>query len=156
MAAAFVAGCLVALPVVLVQRNLLPYFPPLVNNSNFWQLLFTSTILAGLVEEMAKFSIVLAICVFHHEFDEPVDGLIYMAAVAMGFTAVEDLTRHVREVDFLRAAAAGTHPVFGFLGLRSWPVGDPTALDARLRRAFLFDPAPRPLGCHRLLPAQSA
>ena len=53
--------------------------------------LFSEIILIALVEEAAKFLIVKEKVVNHSEFDEPVDTMIYMIIVALGFAAFENI-----------------------------------------------------------------
>lgn len=122
---AFLAGLLVVYPVCWIQLRLMPHFPPLSPDTDFDLLLLTTTVIAGFVEESAKFIIVLGLFFWRHEFDEPVDGLIYAMAVAMGFTAGEDLLRHSTGagVEFARVFNVPGHAMFsaiwGFgLGLR--------------------------------------
>jgi protease PrsW len=86
----FFLGVGIVYPTCAVQRVLLPHLPNLSPEQDFDLLFLSTTLLAGLVEEMAKFSVVLLVFAWRREFDEPVDGLIYATAVAMGFSAGED------------------------------------------------------------------
>ena len=52
--------------------------------------LLSEFILIALVEEVCKFLIVKEKVVGHSEFDEPVDTMIYMIIVALGFAAFEN------------------------------------------------------------------
>ena len=53
--------------------------------------LFDAFILSGFVEELAKW-VVLVAAVYHwDEFDEPLDGVVYGVAVALGFATLENL-----------------------------------------------------------------
>ena len=45
----------------------------------------------GLVEEMLKYLVVKKMVLNHHEFDEPVDMMLYMIIAALGFAALENL-----------------------------------------------------------------
>jgi RsiW-degrading membrane proteinase PrsW (M82 family) len=47
-------------------------------------------LVVGPVEEGAKFLVARAVCFRWKEFDERIDGLVYAAAVALGFAAVEN------------------------------------------------------------------
>jgi len=70
-----------------------------------WQYLFV-----GLNEELWKLAATVYLINNHHHFDEPVDGLIYAATVALGFAAIENIqyisqyglnvlvTRHIMSV----------------------------------------------------------
>jgi RsiW-degrading membrane proteinase PrsW (M82 family) len=48
-------------------------------------------LLVGPIEEGAKFLVARAVVYRWRQFDEPIDGLIYSSAVAVGFAAVESL-----------------------------------------------------------------
>jgi len=53
--------------------------------------LFESFVLAGYIEESAK-AIVLFAAIYHwDEFDEPLDGVVYGVAVALGFATLENV-----------------------------------------------------------------
>lgn len=54
--------------------------------SSFWQFVF----IAPIIEELIKFWIVRATVYERVEFDEPIDGIIYAAAAALGFATVEN------------------------------------------------------------------
>jgi RsiW-degrading membrane proteinase PrsW (M82 family) len=45
----------------------------------------------GAVEEGAKFAVVRSVMARWREFDEPIDGMVYAAMVAIGFAGVENL-----------------------------------------------------------------
>jgi RsiW-degrading membrane proteinase PrsW (M82 family) len=52
---------------------------------------FDAFVLAGAVEEIAKWVALFAAVYAWREFDEPLDGLIYGVAVALGFATLENL-----------------------------------------------------------------
>ncbi|MFP4459952.1 MAG: PrsW family intramembrane metalloprotease [Candidatus Zixiibacteriota bacterium] len=56
----------------------------------FLAILFEHTFLVGFVEEAIKFLVVWIFAYHSADFDEPVDGLIYSAAAAIGFATVEN------------------------------------------------------------------
>lgn len=109
---AFVGGALAIPPVVAIQRQLVEILPPVHTQHTFVHLCLTLTLAAGVVEEAAKFLVVFLMCRTQHEFDEPVDGLIYAIAVAMGFTAGEDFLRQVMQLDALRMLRPPGHAFF--------------------------------------------
>lgn len=111
---AFLGGVAVVYPVCLVQQRLMPLFPALSGETDFDMLLLSTTVIAGLVEESAKFAVVLAVYLGSRHLDEPVDGLIYAMAAAMGFTAGEDFLRHaaVEGVEFVRLLNVPGHAMF--------------------------------------------
>ena len=53
-----------------------------------WEQLF----IVGIVEELLKFGVVWIFAFHTRDFNEPVDGLIYAAAAAVGFSVVENIT----------------------------------------------------------------
>ena len=53
--------------------------------------LFDAFVLSGAIEEFAKW-VVLILAIYHwDEFDEPLDGVVYGVAVALGFATLENL-----------------------------------------------------------------
>ena len=79
--------------------------------------LFDAFILSGFVEELAKW-VVLVAAVYHwDEFDEPLDGVVYGVAVALGFATLENflfVTRLGLGVAWQRAVfAVPAHALFG-------------------------------------------
>ena len=55
--------------------------------SSFWQFVF----IAPIIEELIKFWIVRLTVYERVEFDEPVDGIVYAAAAALGFATAENV-----------------------------------------------------------------
>jgi RsiW-degrading membrane proteinase PrsW (M82 family) len=53
--------------------------------------LFDAFVLAGGVEELAKWVVLVAAVYAWREFDEPMDGLLYGVAIALGFATLENL-----------------------------------------------------------------
>jgi RsiW-degrading membrane proteinase PrsW (M82 family) len=78
---------------------------------------FDAFILSGLVEEFAKWVILLAAVYHWQEVDEPLDGLIYGVAIALGFATLENflyLDRLGLGVAWPRAVfAVPAHALFG-------------------------------------------
>jgi RsiW-degrading membrane proteinase PrsW (M82 family) len=56
----------------------------------FWAIIFYFCVV-GVVEEIAKFFVVLTLVYRRHEFNEPMDGIIYAAAAAIGFATLENI-----------------------------------------------------------------
>jgi RsiW-degrading membrane proteinase PrsW (M82 family) len=52
--------------------------------------LFDAFVLAGLVEEAAKWLMLVAAVQHWRQFDEPLDGLVYGVAIALGFATLEN------------------------------------------------------------------
>jgi RsiW-degrading membrane proteinase PrsW (M82 family) len=79
--------------------------------------LLDAFVLAGLVEELAKWVLLLAAIYRWREFDEPLDGLVYGVALSLGFATLENL--HYLGRDGLAMAwprailAVPAHALFG-------------------------------------------
>lgn len=52
---------------------------------------FSSAVVAPVVEETMKFLIVFLAIYRHPEFDEPMDGIVYAAAASLGFATIENI-----------------------------------------------------------------
>jgi len=79
--------------------------------------LFESLVLAGVIEETSK-AVVLFAAIYHwDEFDEPLDGVVYGVAVALGFATLENFLFVARlglGVAWMRAVfAVPAHALFG-------------------------------------------
>jgi RsiW-degrading membrane proteinase PrsW (M82 family) len=74
-------------------------------------------VLAGLVEELAKWVVLLAAVYAWREFDEPFDGLLYGVAIALGFATLENflfLANRGLAIAWQRAIfAVPAHALFG-------------------------------------------
>ena len=82
-------GALSAIPVALLERFLLAHLPVAANP---WLAAYQfATLLAGIPEETVKVSLIALIALRARDFDEPMDGVVYGAAVGLGFAAVENL-----------------------------------------------------------------
>ncbi len=107
----FALGALACLPVYPLQRwaqQFFPYPPPRGST-----LLLECLLVPGLIEETAKMLIVVAAVWWRRDFDEPVDGLIYGTAAALGFTFGEDLRYFiVHGSDWTRLLSTMVHPWF--------------------------------------------
>jgi RsiW-degrading membrane proteinase PrsW (M82 family) len=95
--------------------------------------LFEAFVLAAFIEEAAKFSVFLALIYWWSEFDEPLDGVVYGVALALGFATVENVLCVFKDglgVGLLRAVfAVPAHALFGaamgfYLGRAKFAPGD--------------------------------
>ena len=79
--------------------------------------LFDAFVLAGVVEELAKWVVLVAAVYAWREFDEPMDGLIYGVAIALGFATLENflfLSNRGLAIVWQRAIfAVPAHALFG-------------------------------------------
>ncbi len=79
----FLAGVLIVLPAMVVQRALTQW----IGDS---PLAFSFVISAG-VEELLKFFVLYHMIFNHTEFDEPYDGIVYATSVSLGFATMENV-----------------------------------------------------------------
>jgi RsiW-degrading membrane proteinase PrsW (M82 family) len=79
--------------------------------------LFDAFVLSGFIEEFAKWVVLMAAVYHWDEFDEPLDGVVYGAAVALGFATLENVLFVARlglGVAWQRALfAVPAHALFG-------------------------------------------
>lgn len=78
-----------------------------------WPLAIGCFLVIGPCEELAKFAAVRFFIYRNREFDEPLDGIIYAAAAALGFASLENV---FYVVDFSHGLAIR----WGMLGVRSF------------------------------------
>lgn len=86
----FLMGIIISPLAVLFQlgfAELRSIFDYIIFNSNSSVFFFWSSF----VEEFLKFFAVYLVVIRNPEFDEPVDGMIYMISVALGFAAIENM-----------------------------------------------------------------
>jgi len=78
---------------------------------------FDAFVLAGTVEELAKWTVLFAAAYAWREFDEPLDGLIYGVAISLGFATLENflfLSSRGLGIAWQRAIfAVPAHALFG-------------------------------------------
>jgi RsiW-degrading membrane proteinase PrsW (M82 family) len=108
--------------------------------------LLDAFVLAGFIEELSKWVILMAAAYHWSELDEPLDGLIYGVAIALGFATLENiiyLQRWGLQVAWPRAIfAVPAHALFG--GTMGYYAGrakfdhDVPATAPALRRRRLF------------------
>jgi RsiW-degrading membrane proteinase PrsW (M82 family) len=79
--------------------------------------LFDAFVLAGAVEEIAKWVVLFAAVYAWREFDEPMDGLLYGVAISLGFATLENflfLSSRGLAIAWQRAIfAVPAHALFG-------------------------------------------
>jgi RsiW-degrading membrane proteinase PrsW (M82 family) len=119
----FALGVLAIVPAFIGERlgNLAyPFLAPIEAASaqtsgalNPWPLAIGCFLVIGPCEELAKFAAVRLFIYRNREFDEPLDGIIYAAAAALGFASLENI---FYVVDFSHGLAIR----WGMLGVRSF------------------------------------
>ena len=89
----FLFGALLVVPVGVVELVLTGFgaLDPFQANSSLGVIIYTAFIVAGLTEELAKFLIVRYTLYNSPYFSDPLDGLIFGSAVALGFASLENI-----------------------------------------------------------------
>jgi RsiW-degrading membrane proteinase PrsW (M82 family) len=118
VALAFAKGALAIVPSWLAARGLeMAVGREWLALGGLWARLYEAVLMAATVEEGAKWVIFLALIYWWEELDEPLDGVVYGVALALGFATVENILCVVRDglqVGLLRAVfAVPAHALFG-------------------------------------------
>ena len=87
LARVFIWGMIVAFMAVVFQI----FFKDILSFFKIGEFDFFSFLVLGAVEEILKFLVVYATVKGDKDFDEPVDAMIYMITVALGFAALENI-----------------------------------------------------------------
>lgn len=107
---AFIYGAIITFPILFIQFVLEE--EQAFTNPFFINVIFTSSI-----EELMKWLIIFAVVLRHVEFDDPYDGILYGAAVSLGFATVENVIYLLSfgiEQAFVRALLpVSSHALFG-------------------------------------------
>lgn len=108
----FIFGAILVFPIMFIQYVL-------EKEGIFVSGLMHAFFLAGFLEEYAKWFIVFYIAYKHAEFDEVYDGIVYGAAVSLGFASAENilyLLAHGVDLAFTRALLpVSSHALFGVI-----------------------------------------
>lgn len=117
--AAFLYGVSVLIPALLLGRWITGWVDPEWRAlSGVWGRLYDDFLVAAAVEELLKWVIFLATITRWREFDEPMDGCVYGATMALGLAAVENvyyvLTKGSLELALLRGLlSVPAHALYG-------------------------------------------
>ena len=84
----FLYGIIAVFPAVLFEK---PFAGLIAKPPNLVTLLLLTIFVIGLVEEVMKYLVVRYTVYKSNEFDEVVDGIIYMVSAGLGFAAFENL-----------------------------------------------------------------
>lgn len=107
---AFIYGTIITFPILFIQFILEE--EQAFTNPFFIHVIFTSSI-----EELMKWLIIFAVVLRHVEFDDPYDGVLYGAAVSLGFATVENVIYLLSfgiDQAFMRALLpVSSHALFG-------------------------------------------
>lgn len=84
----FIAGALAVIPVSIIET---PFAGALDGGGNLWVLFLVLLFVVGVSEEVFKFLAAYLSVYREQEFNEVMDGIIYLVTAALGFAVVENL-----------------------------------------------------------------
>lgn len=89
----FLWGMAVAVPIAIIESILYPSPGSLQDTSqlSIGTAAYVAFIVAGLTEELGKFVVIKQTMFKSRFFDEPMDGIVYPAAAALGFASLENV-----------------------------------------------------------------
>lgn len=117
--AAFLYGVLLVVPAIWLERLAMrAVSPEWLALSGLWGRLYEDVVVAAGVEEGVKWLLFVTTIAWWRELDEPYDGLLYGATLALGFAAGENVAYVLRHgtwtVAILRGVfAVPAHALFG-------------------------------------------
>lgn len=107
---AFIYGAIITFPVLFIQFIL-------EEEQTFTNPFFINAVFTSTLEELMKWLIIFAIILRNVEFDDPYDGILYGAAVSLGFATVENVIYLLSfgiDQAFMRAILpVSSHALFG-------------------------------------------
>jgi protease PrsW len=89
VAGVYLLGAFIAQPLATMIVGLLPETIPPAGRIGSWQILH-AILVAGLAQELGKYLTVRYSVYLSDEFDEPMDGIVYMTAAGIGFATAEN------------------------------------------------------------------
>ncbi|MFF5993590.1 glutamic-type intramembrane protease PrsW [Lysinibacillus sp. KU-BSD001] len=106
----FIYGALITFPIMFIQFVL-------EEEQTFSSSFFTTVVFTSAIEEFFKWLVIFTAILRHVEFDDPYDGILYGAAVSLGFATVENILYLLSfgiDKAFLRALLpVSSHALFG-------------------------------------------
>ncbi|WP_431029673.1 glutamic-type intramembrane protease PrsW [Lysinibacillus sp. LZ02] len=106
----FIYGALITFPIMFIQFVL-------AEEQTFSSVFFTTVVFTSAIEEFFKWLVIFTAILRHVEFDDPYDGILYGAAVSLGFATVENILYLLSfgiDKAFLRALLpVSSHALFG-------------------------------------------
>ncbi len=148
VARTFLLGAVAVIPVAAVEAALIYAATGIfditaVEGASLGMIAYVSFVVAGVTEEVGKFAVVRATIYRSPYFDEPMDGLVYGAAAALGFATLENLAYALSfgwEVILIRGPLTTLAHVL-FSALWAYPLGmskiNPTGARGRVPAGLL-------------------
>jgi len=86
----FLGGFFAVIPVGLIEVGFSGLLGFSGDIDSIFELIGSTWGITGVIEECAKFGVVIFAIYYSKEFDEPVDGIVYASAAALGFASLEN------------------------------------------------------------------
>lgn len=119
----FALGAIATGPVILLRPELAAWLP---QAAGVGRDLADAFLVTALPEEAVKLAALVVGVAFSREFDEPLDGLIYGVAAALGFASVENVLFLLSATDHwivVQRAFTATLGHVAFTGVAGWGIG---------------------------------
>ncbi|WP_274309693.1 glutamic-type intramembrane protease PrsW [Solibacillus daqui] len=140
---AFIFGAIITFPVLFIQFVL-------AEEQTFSNPFFINVIFTSILEELVKWLIIFAVILRHVEFDDPYDGILFGAAVSLGFATVENvifLLSFGVDQAFMRAMLpVSSHALFGVV--MGYYYGKGKFSSDEIQKKFIFLALFAPVGLH--------
>lgn len=140
---AFIYGGIITFPVLFIQFVLK-------EEETFTNPFFINVIFTSSIEELVKWLIIFAVILRHVEFDDPYDGILYGAAVSLGFATVENVLYLLSfgiDQAFMRALLpVSSHALFGVV--MGYYYGKGKFSSDEIQKKFLALALLAPVGLH--------
>ncbi len=111
-------GIIIAFPILKVEQLISLYMPI---GSKTFDAFYNSFLVASFVEESFKFIVLYLLIWKNHNFNEPVDGIVYSTFVSLGFAGIENIiyvtNPNVGGLGTAFARAIFSVPAHGFFGV---------------------------------------
>ncbi len=140
----FLIGIIAAIPVIFIERIFGVLISPFKQSSIYLYYFFLCFFIIGPVEEYFKYAVVKTGVYNSDEFNEPMDGIVYCIAAALGFASIENIMYMIsygKSIIILRSitatvAHALNSGIIGYhLGLAKF---NPDKKKYLIRRGFLI------------------
>ncbi len=140
---AFIYGAIITFPIMFIQFVLQ-------EEKTFTNPFFINVIFTSSFEEVMKWLIIFAVILRHVEFDDPYDGILFGAAVSLGFATVENaiyLLSFGIDQAFMRALLpVSSHALFGVV--MGYYYGKGKFSSDEIEKKYIFLALFAPMGLH--------
>ena len=140
---AFIYGAIITFPVLFIQFIL-------EEEQTFTNPFFLNVIFTSSIEEFVKWLIILTVILLNVEFDDPYDGILYGAAVSLGFATVENviylLSFGIDQALMRAILPVSSHALFGVV--MGYYYGKGKFSSEEIEKKYIFLALVAPIGLH--------